>query len=86
MKLPIQYALTWPKRRQGVAQKMDWTKMHELHFEPSPTWNASARCGFGLEAAKSGGTAGAALNGANEAAVEAFLEGRAFLRPDRSGL
>ena len=41
-----------------------------------PTWSGSGRLKLGLEAARSGGTAGAVLNGANEAAVAAFLDGR----------
>ena len=34
MKLPIQYALTWPERREGVAAKLDWSRAMELRFEP----------------------------------------------------
>ena len=32
MKLPIQYALTWPERREGVAAKLDWSRAMELRF------------------------------------------------------
>ncbi len=75
MKLPIQYALTWPERRQSVAAKLDWTRVHALCFEPADFERFGA-LRLGLEAARAGGTAGAVLNGANEAAVAAFLEGR----------
>lgn len=75
MKLPIQYALTWPERREGVAEKMDWSRTMELSFEP-PDFERFGALRLGLEVAKSGGTAGAVLNGANEAAVAAFLDGR----------
>jgi 1-deoxy-D-xylulose-5-phosphate reductoisomerase len=75
MKLPIQYALTWPKRREGVAAKLDWSRTMELRFEP-PDFERFGALKLGLEVAEAGGTAGAALNGANEAAVAAFLDGR----------
>ncbi|MEZ6046198.1 MAG: hypothetical protein R3C11_11640 [Planctomycetaceae bacterium] len=34
MKLPIQYALTWPERWEGAAEAMDWSKMLTLGFHP----------------------------------------------------
>jgi 1-deoxy-D-xylulose-5-phosphate reductoisomerase len=75
MKLPIQYALTWPERRPGVSAKLDWGQAMELRFEP-PDLERFAALKLGLEVARDGGTAGAVLNGANEAAVAAFLGGR----------
>ncbi len=75
MKLPIQYALTWPSRREGIAAKLDWSRAMELQFEP-PDFERFGALRLGLEVARAGGTAGAVLNGANEAAVAAFLEGR----------
>jgi 1-deoxy-D-xylulose-5-phosphate reductoisomerase len=75
MKLPIQYALTWPERRDGAAAKMDWSRAMELKFEP-PDFERFGALRLGLEVAAAGGTAGAVLNGANEAAVAAFLDGR----------
>jgi 1-deoxy-D-xylulose-5-phosphate reductoisomerase len=75
MKLPIQYALTWPRRTAGVAAKQDWGRAIELRFEP-PDFERFGALGLGLEVARQGGTAGAVLNGANEAAVAAFLDGR----------
>jgi 1-deoxy-D-xylulose-5-phosphate reductoisomerase len=75
MKLPIQYALTWPHRYDGPAAKFDWDRVMDLHFEP-PDFQRFGALKLGLEVAKVGGTAGAVLNGANEAAVAAFLGGR----------
>jgi 1-deoxy-D-xylulose-5-phosphate reductoisomerase len=75
MKLPIQYALTWPERCEGVAAKLDWSRTMELRFEP-PDFERFGALRLGLEAAAAGGTAGAVLNGANEGAVAAFLDGR----------
>jgi 1-deoxy-D-xylulose-5-phosphate reductoisomerase len=75
MKLPIQYALTWPERREGVAAKLDWRRSMELRFEP-PDFERFPALRLGLEVAAAGGTAGAVLNGANEAAVAALLAGR----------
>ncbi len=75
MKLPIQYALTWPERREGIAEKLDWSRAMELRFEP-PDFERFDALRLGLEAAEAGGTAGAVVNGANEAAVAEFLAGR----------
>jgi 1-deoxy-D-xylulose-5-phosphate reductoisomerase len=74
MKLPIQYALTWPERRVSVAEQLDWSRAMRLEFEP-PDLERFGALGLGLDVARAGGTAGAVLNGANEAAVGAFLGG-----------
>jgi 1-deoxy-D-xylulose-5-phosphate reductoisomerase len=75
MKLPIQYALTWPERCEGVAARLDWTQAWRLDFEP-PDFGRFEALGLGLEVARVGGTAGAVFNAANEVAVGAFLAGR----------
>ncbi len=75
MKLPIQYALSWPRRCEGTASKLDWDRAMTLQFEP-PDFERFGALRLGLEAAGAGGTAGAVLNGANEAAVAAFLDGK----------
>lgn len=75
MKLPIQYALTWPHRRPGVAAKFDWTRSCHLEFEPADPERYPA-LGLGLECARRGGTTGAVVNAANEAAVAGFLAGQ----------
>jgi 1-deoxy-D-xylulose-5-phosphate reductoisomerase len=72
MKLPIQYALTWPDRTIGVSPKLDWTKRFQLEFEP-PDLERFPALTLGFEVARRGGTCGAVLNAANEAAVERFL-------------
>ncbi len=74
MKLPIQYAFSHPERWPGVAEKLDWTAAFHLDFEP-PDFERFGALGLGIEAATVGGTAGAVLNAANEAAVAAFLAG-----------
>ena len=74
MRLPIQYALTWPQRVPGPANPLNLWECGPLTFgKPDPD---TFRClALALEAAKTGGTAGAILNGANEAAVAQFLAG-----------
>ncbi len=74
MKLPIQYALEYPERQSGVAERLDWTQRWQLEFEPADKERCPA-LELGYECARSGGTSGAVLNAANEAAVEAFLDG-----------
>jgi len=74
MRLPIQYALCWPERRPGVAEKLDWGRAMRLEFEP-PDLERFGALKLGLQVARAGGTAGAVLNAANEAAVAAFLAG-----------
>ena len=72
MKLPIQYALTYPDRVPGPAKKLDWRTLRGLTFEP-PDREAFEALNLGFEVVRRGGTCGAVLNGANEAAVELFL-------------
>ena len=73
MRLPIQYALTWPERTSGPAKPLDLLSCPPLTFQkPDPE---TFRClALALECAKRGGTSTAILNGANEAAVALFLE------------
>ena len=73
MRLPIQYALTWPERTPGPAKPLDLLSCPPLTFQrPDPD---AFRClGLALECAERGGTSTAILNGANEAAVGLFLE------------
>lgn len=75
MRLPIQYALTWPERTAGVAKSLDLLRCPPLTFAP-PDYGAFPCLGLALKAAGTGGTATAILNGANEAAVGNFLTGR----------
>jgi 1-deoxy-D-xylulose-5-phosphate reductoisomerase len=73
MKLPIQYALTFPDRVQGPSPKLDLTKTMLLELTPAD-FDRFPALQLGFEVARAGGTAGAVLNAANEAAVDAFLK------------
>jgi 1-deoxy-D-xylulose-5-phosphate reductoisomerase len=74
MRLPIQYALTYPERLPGPARKLDWQKLQAWHFE-QPDLETFPSLQSGYEVARRGGTCGAVLNAANEAAVGRFLDG-----------
>ncbi len=74
MRLPIQYALTWPERWEGTSPRVDWSTTMTLEFAP-PDLEAFPALGLGYEVARRGGTCGAVLNAANEVAVERFLAG-----------
>jgi 1-deoxy-D-xylulose-5-phosphate reductoisomerase len=74
MKLPIQYALTYPERWPGPSRTLDWSQSHQLDFFP-PDLDAFPALRLGFEVAKRGGTCGSVLNAANEVAVERFLDG-----------
>jgi 1-deoxy-D-xylulose-5-phosphate reductoisomerase len=79
MRLPIQYALTYPERLSGPARRLDWESLSALTFE-QPDRATFAALDLGYDVARTGGTSGAVLNAANEAAVGSFLQGRlAFL-------
>lgn len=74
MRLPIQYALSWPHRIPGPADPLDLFTAGKLTFaRPDVT---TFRClALAIQSAKEGGTAPAILNGANEVAVARFLAG-----------
>lgn len=74
MKLPIQYALTFPERWAGVSPRCDFRSLSLLEFE-LPDLERFPALGLGLEVAARGGTCGAVLNAANEVAVARFLAG-----------
>jgi 1-deoxy-D-xylulose-5-phosphate reductoisomerase len=75
MCLPIQYALTYPKRVKGITRRLKLDELTKLTFEKPDTEKfRSIRLGY--EVARTGGTAGAVFNAANEAAVGLFLEGK----------
>ncbi|MBU5229191.1 1-deoxy-D-xylulose-5-phosphate reductoisomerase [Intestinimonas butyriciproducens] len=75
MRLPIQYALTWPERTIGPARPLDLLHCPPLTFG-MPDCEAFPCLAIAMEAARTGGTATAILNGANETAVGLFLEER----------
>jgi 1-deoxy-D-xylulose-5-phosphate reductoisomerase len=74
MRLPIQYALTYPDRSSCPCLKMDWQQAHRLELEPVDLERFPA-LSLGWEVAHRGGSCGAVVNAANEAAVELFLRG-----------
>ncbi len=74
MRLPIQYALTFPERHECPCPDTDWQQPMTLQFEP-PDPVAFPALQLGFEAAERGGTCGAVLNAADEIAVARFLEG-----------
>ena len=73
MRLPIQYAFTWPDRVPGPAPAMDWSQACQLDFIP-PDFDRFPALRLGFEVAEKGGSSGAVVNAANEAAVDAFLK------------
>ena len=76
MRLPIQYALSFPERwlAQPLAPRLSLTELGALRFfEPDPDQFPCLR--LALAAAATGGSACAALNGANDVAVQAYLDG-----------
>jgi 1-deoxy-D-xylulose-5-phosphate reductoisomerase len=74
MRLPIQYALTYPERVSGPARRLNWRELGSWHFE-QPDHETFPAVQLGYEVARRGGTCGAVLNAANEAAVSRFLVG-----------
>ncbi len=75
MRLPIQYALTYPKRVPCKAPRLNLARAGKLTFY-EPDYEAFPALGLAKKAAELKGDRGAVLNGANEAAVGLFLEGR----------
>ena len=73
MRIPIQYALTWPQRVPGPAPELDFTTLRTLTFDTADeeTFCCLAAC---KKAIQKGGLAPCAANGANEEAVRLFLE------------
>ena len=74
MRLPIQYALSWPDRVAGPAEELDLFAAGQLTFA-KPDLDTFPCLALAIRAAQEGGTAPAILNGANEVAVARFLAG-----------
>ena len=74
MRLPIGYALAYPDRLETPFGAIDWSTVGSLDFEP-PDTDAFPCLGLAYRAGRAGGVAPAWLNGANEVAVAAFLDG-----------
>jgi 1-deoxy-D-xylulose-5-phosphate reductoisomerase len=80
MRVPIQYALTYPGRLESGVRRLSLTEVGSLTFE-KPDEESFPCLGAAVKAAKQGNNACAVLNAANEAAVNLFLEDRiAFYR------
>ena len=71
MRLPIQYALTWPNRIEGIAPRLDWSAAWNLTFEP-PDDEAFPALALGRECAARGGSCGAVFNAAVTVLAEIF--------------
>lgn len=73
MRIPIQYALTWPDRFPGCAPELDFTQLKSITFDVADeeTFRCLAAC---KKAIAKGGLGPCAANGANEEAVRLFLE------------
>lgn len=72
MRMPIQYALTYPDRANAPVPRLDWTQARTWEFEP-PDLDRFPLLRLAYEAQRKGGTATCTLNAADEIAVEAFL-------------
>jgi 1-deoxy-D-xylulose-5-phosphate reductoisomerase len=75
MRLAIQYAMTDPERRPSPYGGLDFTRPFSMTFEP-PDAVRFPCLALAYETLARGGTAPAAMNGANERAVEAFVDGK----------
>jgi len=75
MAVPIQYALTYPRRVAGIARQLRLEQVGVLRFE-RPDERTFRALPLAYEVARRGGTAAAVFSAANEAAVEQFLAGR----------
>ncbi len=75
MKIPIQYALTYPEHRSSEWDRLDLTQVGNLTFEP-PDLEKFTCIALAYEALKRGGSSPAVLNMANDLAVYAFLDER----------
>ena len=75
MRMPIQYALTYPDRLASNGLELDWTKLRRLDFEKVSTRRFPC-LRLAREALKNGGALPCALNAADEVAVAAFLDHR----------
>jgi len=75
MRMPIQYALTYPDRLEAPVPKVDWTKAKNWEFFP-PDYEKFPLLRLAYQCQETGGSATCTLNAADEIAVEAFLQGK----------
>jgi 1-deoxy-D-xylulose-5-phosphate reductoisomerase len=74
MRMPIQYALTYPERSEAPVPKIDWAQARQWEFLP-PDYEKFPLLKLAYACQKAGGSATCTLNAADEVAVEAFLKG-----------
>jgi 1-deoxy-D-xylulose-5-phosphate reductoisomerase len=75
MRMPIQYALTWPERSTAPVPRIDWSQARKWEFH-APDFEKFPLLTLAYESLRMGGTASCVLNAADEIAVGAFLEYR----------
>jgi 1-deoxy-D-xylulose-5-phosphate reductoisomerase len=75
MMIPIQWAMSYPKRLHGPLPPFDFTRIRTLDFSP-PDYKRFPCLSFAFEALKKGGGLSCLLNAANEVLVERFLQGK----------
>ncbi|HHT63212.1 MAG: 1-deoxy-D-xylulose-5-phosphate reductoisomerase [Bacillota bacterium] len=75
MRIPIQYALTYPKRRKNNLTRIDFARLAQITFE-APDFNRFPCLKIAFEAGKAGGTYPTVMNAANEILVDLFLRER----------
>jgi 1-deoxy-D-xylulose-5-phosphate reductoisomerase len=72
MRMPIQYALTWPERSHAPVPKIDWSEARKWEF-CAPDFDRFPLLKLAYQCQETGGSATCTLNAADEIAVEAFL-------------
>jgi 1-deoxy-D-xylulose-5-phosphate reductoisomerase len=75
MRMPIQYALTYPARESAPVPRLDWTEARSWSFS-APDFEKFPALRLAYQAQRHGGSATCTLNAADEIAVEAFLAGK----------
>lgn len=85
MKLPIQYALTYPERFASGIGRLDFSQLKKLTFT-RPNFKKFPCLGLAYEAARAGGTMPAVLNAANEELVKMYLDGKIKLTDIAKGI
>ena len=75
MRMPIQYALTYPERADAPVPRLDWSQAARWSFDP-PDFKKFPLLKLAYQAQETGGSATCTLNAADEVAVETFLAGR----------
>ena len=75
MRMPIQYALTWPERAPAPVPRIDWAQSRNWEFH-APDFDKFPLLGLAYESLQRGGASSCILNAADEIAVAAFLEGK----------